>query len=509
MRWIWKEQPSLKHRSSGSLQTPDPLFMGAGRELQAQLRQRLSRVEHFRMYTPDASPRGRQRSVSSGGSLAGEEAEDSLPSDANKDNKKDGTSKQQSRRGGGVFGWPVLLAAIAGAATATAVGFWQAGWRSEATPGTASSATDAGELFETLYGRKLDGIAASVASLRGLSEVVTKADDTYDEVYHNQLVQSSRTPTSADEEEWNSFVLDARRTGPEFLAGKEKLRDAVVNLHRLIRRAPDFIKHMMIGLSKQDSEEASWFLRKVVALAESVHGSMEAAAEKFAAVDVEMDGMTRDARENEEHLEDKALRLTDEAQALEISPPVRVGSWARRTDQALWGCILEKSGLSLEGCKEACLSHPSEACDRLTYYKTAVRHRCYLHCGSATEGTFAEADTFLLQRAPEQLVADVAQKRRAGQAASRLQHRWRSVRGPLREVTSLVRHFRTATAELRKGLEEVRFAADDLRAAFEASELSGSGGLDLRQLERRMGDVLSAVEDLGHTLAPMSGQSKS
>jgi len=333
--------------------------------------------------------------------------------------------------------------------------------------------------------------------------VVSRADDTYEEVYHNQLVQSSRRPGSPDEEEWNAFVLEARRTAPAFLEGKEKLRESVANLHRLIRRSPDFMRHMIGGISKHDIEEATWFLRKVTSLAESVHSSMEAAAEKFGGVDMELEGMARDARENEEHLEVKAVRLSEEAMAIEGSRPIRVGVWARHVESALWGCILEKNADSLDGCKEACLDHASGACDRIAYYKTARWNRCYLHCSTATKGNYQEGDVYLLERAPEQLATDVVQKRRAGAVAGQLQLRWRSVRSPLRDITQLVRRFRTATAELRAGLQEVRFAAKDLSAAFEASELA-SGDLDLRLLERRVGDVLAAVEDVGHTLTPMS-----
>jgi len=475
--------------------------MGPSQELQAQLTERLSRCEHFRLNTPDLSPtrRSREGSLQSHVSSQGEEL---LPDQSSSSRAQSQKSYQPGIAG---LSWTLLAGAALGAILALAAAFVLGSLRSGPASLSADedSSRDSGEVFERLYGRKLDGIAASVAALQGLHEVVARADETYDEVYHNQLVQSSRAPESPDEQDWNSFVREARHTGPAFLAGKEKLRDAVVNLHRLIRRTPDFMKHMVSGISRKDAEEASWFLRKVVTLAESVHSSMEAAAEKFAEVDMSMDAMTRDARENEEHLEGKALRLTDEAEALEGSPPVRTGSWTRQAETGLWGCALEKSTASLEACKEACLSHASGSCDRLTYYKTAVRRRCYLHCSSASPGEYREADTFILARAPQELAVDAAQKRRAGEAAGHLQLRWRSVGAPLKEVTRLVRRFRSATAELRKGLEEVRFAADDLRAAFESSDLSG-GELDLRHLERRVGDVLTAVEDLGHTLAPMA-----
>lgn len=468
--------------------------MVAGQELSSQLRERMLRCERFKMDTPGTSPE-RGRSYSTGGSS--QETPVALATDG------------QGQPGRKVDSWRSrpLLAAVAAATMAILLAVILA-WLGGSSKGedlSSQSATNARaeEAFERLYGRKLDSIKASVTSLQGLSEVVSRADDTYDEVYHNQLVQSSRRPGSPDEEEWNTFVREARSTAPAFLEGKEKLRESVANLHRLIRRSPDFMRHMIGGISKNDLEEATWFLRKVTTLAESVHSSMEAAAEKFGAVDMELEGMTRDARENEEHLEVKAVRLSEEAMALEGSRPVRVGAWARHAESALWGCILEKKVESLDGCKEACLAHASDACDRIAYYKTATRNRCYLHCSTATEGKYREADVYLLERGPEELATDALQKRRAGAVAGQLQLRWRSVRSPLRDVTRLVRRFRTATAELRTGLHEVRFAANDLNAAFEASELT-SGRLDLRQLERRVGDVLAAVEDVGHTLTPMS-----
>lgn len=356
--------------------------------------------------------------------------------------------------------------------------------------------------FEELYAQKLDGIAASVASLQGLSEVVSKADDTYEEVYHNQLVQSARTPKDPDEGDWNSFVREARHTGPVFLEGKEKLRDAVANLHRLIRRAPEFMKNMFKGLVQRDFEQVNWYLRKLVTLAESVHDSMEASAAKFAEVDVAMDSMTRDARENEEHLEGKVSMLVDEVASIESSRPMRTGAWDHLPDISLSGCVLQKAEMSLDSCKEACLNHSSGACDRLTYFKIAkfIGNQCYLHCKSASQGQYLEADTFLLRRAPEELALDLSTKRRTAVVVAQLQVRWRGVRGPLRDVSQLVRRFRSATAELRKGLEEVRFAADDLRTAVE-------GEWQLTILERRVMDVLAAVEDLGNTLKPLGGQS--
>jgi len=470
--------------------------MGPSKELQALFTERSSRAERYEL-----SPARRARE-GSGDSLASSQGEELVP-DQSADSKGKASSQRPTQGLG--FSSTLLGGAALGAILAVVAALLIGSFSSRRLSQN-DSVRDSGEAFEILYGRKLDGIAASVASLQGLSEVVVRADETYDEVYHNQLVQSSRSPESSDEQEWNSFVREARQTGPSFLAGKERLRDAVVNLRRLIRRTPDFMKNMMSGLSRKDAEEASWFLRKVVTLAESVHNSMEEAAGKFAEVDVEMDAMARDARENEEHLEGKAMRLTDEAEALE--GPVHTGTWTRQADTALWDCYLEKSAASLEECKGACLTHASGSCDRLTYYKTASRHSCYLHCSSSSSGAYSEADTFVLARAPEELAVDVRQKRRAGEAAEKLQLRWRSVRAPLKEVSRLVRRFRSATAELRTGLEEVRFAADDLRAAFESSELSG-GELDLRQLERRVGDVLSAVEDVGLTMAPMASSTSS
>ncbi|CAE8724601.1 unnamed protein product [Polarella glacialis] len=503
--WSQVTPPSPKHRNAGSLPLPTPM---ANPELKAQLDERLSRCQHFAMTSDEDTrlsvARNRRAAPGTAVPLAPGRPE----------------SQRKSLRPRGLLGhtvgwlqdtlsskrWKLLLALTIGfVALGAAVLAWRRSGllavEHDFDSGSSGHSSSSSAAFENLYGRKLDSIVNSVAALQGLSEVVAKADETYEEVYHTQLVQSSKASSEPDEADWNSFVLEARLTGPLFMEGKEKLRDAVANLHRLIRRAPEFMKNMVKGLSKQDSEGASWYLRKVVTLAESVHSSMEAAAAKFAEVDNAMSGMTRDARENEEHLEGKSLQFTDEASALEGSAPTIMGVWSRTADEALWGCILEKRGDSLDGCKAACLDHASGSCDRLTYYKTARSSKCYLHCSTATRGSYREADTFVLERAPEELVVDVSQKRRAGQLAEQLQLRWRGVRAPLQEVSRLVRRFRSATAELRKGLEEVRFAAGDLKVAFEASEKSGR--LDMRLLERRLEDVLSAVEDLGHTLTPM------
>jgi hypothetical protein len=277
--------------------------------------------------------------------------------------------------------------------------------------------------LEETYARKLHSIATSVSSLQGLSEVVVRADAAYEEVYHNQLVQ--RGGREPDEVVWNSFVNEARGTAPVFLEGKEKLRDAVANLHRLIRRAPEFLRNLLHWVARQDGDEAAWYLEKVIKLVESVHTSMEAAAKRFAEVDSAIEGMTHESRENEEHLEAREVQLQDEVTALEdaVSPTSR-GWWTRDTDRALSDCRLEASRLPLEDCKSACLQHPSGSCDRFTYYKTARRKSCYLHCASAVEGNYKEADTYRLERAPQDLALELVHKRRDGDAASRLRLRW-------------------------------------------------------------------------------------
>lgn len=503
----WRH-PSPKHRNSGSLALQQPL-MPASAELQAQLTERLARVQHYSMSTPEESPRqGCSRGGSASSPLASRAAASAVPRLSPGCDSADTTaSHRSSDKADGWFQLTrqrKLLGAVTVASVSVAIG--QVWWGSGTVRGVANDNSKIAEMsakasFEELYSQKLDGIAASVASLQGLSEVVQRADETYEEVYHNQLVQSGRKPSDPDEADWNSFVREARQTSPAFLEGKERLRDAVANLYRLIRRAPEFMKNMFDALLKRDVEEVNWYLHKLVSLAENVHTSMEASSAKFAEVDVAMDGMTRDARENEEHLEGKVSRLSDEVQMMENSTPMRTGAWEKSADVALSGCLLQSAKISLEGCKEACLNHASGSCDRLTYYKTAMREQCYLHCNSATPGKYAEADTFVLNRAPQELAIDASQKRKSALVASQVQVRWHSVRGPLREVSHLVRRFRSATAELRRGLEEVRFAADDLRAAVEAS-----GQLEL--IERRVSDVLAAVEDLGNTLKPLGKDSR-
>merc|ERR1711972_251765 len=99
------------------------------------------------------------------------------------------------------------------------------------------------------------------------------------------------------------------------------------------------------------------------------------------------------------------------------------------------------------------------------------------------------------------------EKREAGQVASVLRQRWHSVRTPLRDVASLARRFRAATADLRKSLEDVRFATDDLRAVvLTPPPAEEEQQRRLRLLERRVGDVIAAVEDLGQALPTTSAR---
>lgn len=351
--------------------------------------------------------------------------------------------------------------------------------------------------FDSLYMQKLENIAESIQSLHNLSQVVTKADETYEEVYHNQLVQHDKDASHPDERDWNGFVKEARLSGPVFRDGKEKLRDAVAHMHRLIRRAPEYLKNIVHFVSIDDYQESSWYLDKVVKLVESVHVSMEEAADRFATVDANMDGMTRDAKENEGHFEGKASRLEKEAKALEGGSFVQLGSWTRWKDQALYGCVLEKRSASLEECQISCIDHASRSCSHVTYYKTAhLGSNCYLHCDTSTKGGYLEADTYALEKAPNELAVDVAKKWGAVSDALSLHVRWSAVRRPLKDVSQLVRRFRAAAADLRKSLEDVRFAADDLKATFSSPPTE----LQVKVLERRVGDVVDAIEDLGKSM---------
>jgi hypothetical protein len=374
------------------------------------------------------------------------------------------------------------------------------------TPGAAKpedASTESGfAMLDKLYEEKLKSIATSVTSLENLGQIVVKADETYEEVYHNKLVQHVKDAPDASEVDWNGFVQEARLTGPVFLAGKEQLREAVANMQRVIRRAPEYLRSMAQWLSKHNADEASWYLGKVVKLVDSVHKSMENAAVQFAQAETTIGGMARDAKENVEHFENKAFNLEGEVKAIE-GTSASTGSWERSLDKALSGCYLEKLRSSLAECKLKCINHTSGSCSQLTYYKTASRNNCYLHCESATSGSYREADIHLLQRAPAQLAQDVTLKTQAAQVAVGLKSRWQTVQSPLREVTRLVRRFRAATADLRGSLEDARFAMDDLLAAFNASAPSPDGFTDkhFRLLGRRVEDVVAAIEDLGDSLA--------
>jgi len=348
-----------------------------------------------------------------------------------------------------------------------------------------------------------------VTSLENLAQIVVKADETYEDVYHTQLVQHVRETRDANEVDWTGFVKEARLTGPVFLAGKEKLREAVAHMQRLIRRAPEYLRSMVQWLSKHNAEEASWYLGKVVKLADSVHRSMEEAGEKFANAETTISGMTRDAKENADRFEYKASSLQGEVKALEGTVVTSAGKWTRSVEQALFGCQLEKSRASLAECKLKCVEHATGSCNGFTYYKTASRNNCYLHCETATTSSYREADTYMLERGPLELAQDVTQKTQSAVVAVELTSRWRGVQTPLREVTRLVRRFRAATADLRGSLEDARFATDDLLAAFNASPAQASAaGTDkqIRMLERRVEDVVAAIEDLGDSLAVLRFQ---
>merc|ERR1712100_268280 len=121
-------------------------------------------------------------------------------------------------------------------------------------------------------------------------------------------------------------------------------------------------------------------------------------------------GMTRDAKENVGHFDDKASKLQGEVHALEGTPAASTGRWSRSADKALSGCQLDKSRDSLPDCKMKCINHVSNSCCRITYYMTASRNNCYLHCESATSSNYREADTYVLDRAPGQLAQDMSLK---------------------------------------------------------------------------------------------------
>jgi len=173
---------------------------------------------------------------------------------------------------------------------------------------------------------RLRDVAANLRVLQGLNQVVVKADDTYEEVYHRQLIRQDLDDVEPGAHDWNSFVVEARASGPVFLEGKEFLRDAVANMHRLIRRAPDYLRSLVHRLREDDAEEASWYLAKVVKLVDTIKESMERAGEKFGEVDSTVGGMSRDALENEQHLSQRASKLIGEARALAEGQPARSGS---------------------------------------------------------------------------------------------------------------------------------------------------------------------------------------
>eukprot|EP00929_Paragymnodinium_shiwhaense_P095436 TRINITY_DN56574_c0_g1_i1.p1 TRINITY_DN56574_c0_g1~~TRINITY_DN56574_c0_g1_i1.p1 ORF type:complete len:523 (+),score=137.62 TRINITY_DN56574_c0_g1_i1:105-1673(+) len=505
-----------KHRSAGNLRIRDPVMSRTGRalsgcvpELQERLRERFGKCQHFDMSTPQdaCSPRSGHCS-DSGGSPPTPRSQ--AGADASKPRRRAAhasSGELPTRLSTFVLGSKTgLFTAVAGLAAAVAL--LLAVWQQNAARPLVGLDTgildvkDAALAFDELHGRKLQNIAASVSSLSSLAEVVAKAETTYEEVYHNRLVQHSFEAREPDEISWNSFVLEARGTGPVFLDGKEQLRDAAANLHRLIRRAPEFLKSLVHYLRLKDADEAAWYLDKVIKLVSAVHQSIEGAALKFASVDASVSGMTRDARENEEHLGNKAVRLEDEAKAIEGGPMLYRGSWSRLEDQAMSGCYLDKFDTSLEDCKGKCVEHSSGACTHVTYYKTTMFSKCYLHCASATAGKYRDADSYVLEKAPEELAVDIQKKRQAGQLAVELHNRWRTVQTPLQDVSRLVRRFRSATADLRKSLEEVRYAAGDLKAAFVGQ--TAQNHQQQRLLERRIGDVVLAIEDLGHSLSSWS-----
>jgi len=382
-------------------------------------------------------------------------------------------------------------------------------WDSEKTEALGRHPTF--DRFESLCGSKLQSIAASVAKLQGLSEVVVRADDTYEEVYHGHLIRQDRHSARPEEREWNSFVEEARSTGPIFLEGKEAFRDAVANLHRLIRRAPDHLRNMIHYWRRHDADEAAWYLSKVIRLVESIQANMETASTKFANVEASVDGMTQDAQENVGHFQQQILQLESEAKELEEPGRLLMGKWNKHVDSAMTDCKLGGTTVGLDDCFQRCLQHSSKSCTSITYYKTAYfGHTCFIHCSSAKLGPYLEADTYVLERDPIQLSLEAARKREDGSLALQLQARWSAVRKPLAEVTHLARRFRGATMDLRKSLEEARFATNDLRQTWKGTRVRGPDeeALDeARLLERHIAEVVGAIEDLGGSLASLRFES--
>jgi len=364
--------------------------------------------------------------------------------------------------------------------------------------------------LDKIYEQKLKNIAAGVSSLDTLGKIVAQVEDTYEDVYHHHLVKSATLAEEVHEIDWNKFVEEARSTGPVFLAGKEHLSEAVANLQRLIRRAPQYLRGMVTWLSKYNAEEAKWYMAKVVNLVDAVHTSINKAAERFATAETVVGGMSRDAKENADHFGNKVSTLEGEVKAIEAGSHASTGRWARSTNLALYGCQLGTDRASLDECRSKCLAHGSGSCNQITYYPTASRRNCYLHCESATMSSYKEADTYVLERAPAEVVQDVTLKTQAAVTAAELQARWHSVQSPLREVSNVVHRFRGATADLRGSLEEARFATDDLQASFKSSasalhpDAAVSG--QLRLLERRVEEVISAIEDLGQSLSAIRFQ---
>lgn len=354
--------------------------------------------------------------------------------------------------------------------------------------------------LDRLYEEKLKHIASAVAPLESLGKIVVKADQTYEDVYHNQLVMHSKESRDPQEEDWNGFVKEARVTGPVFLAGKERLREAVAHMQRLIRRAPDHLKSMVHWLSLQNSEEAEYYLNKVVKLVDGVHTSMEQAADRFASAETTIGGMTGDAKENAEHFQAKASKLEVEAKALESGGLQTIGKWSRHASKALYGCQLEYLRTSLADCKMQCVNHATGSCSAITFYMTSSRSNCYLHCESASQKYYLEADVYSLDSAPEALGLEASQKTYDAAVATNFQARWENVQAPLREVTRLVRKFRAATSDLRGSLEEARFVTNDLRAAFSGDQ-SHDSEKQVRMTQRLVEDVIAAIEDLGDSLA--------
>jgi hypothetical protein len=266
---------------------------------------------------------------------------------------------------------------------------------------------------------------------------------------------------------------------------------------------------MVQWLHKHNAEEASWYLSKVVKLVDSVHQSMEEAANQFANADASMGGMMRDAKENADRFEQQASHLEGEVKALEEAPIAESGRWSRELNKAFYGCQLDALRLSLADCKTKCLNHESGACNRVSYYKMASRNNCYLHCETGSPSSYSDADAYTLELGPSQFVAELQRKAQAVDVAVGLKSRWQSIRTPLKEVTQLVRRFRAATADLRHSLEDARYATDDLMAAFkpmQAKQTEMHDEKQMRALERQVEDVVAAIEDLGDSLAVLRFQ---